>query len=249
MTQTIAVTVPVYVTDDFSIFKHLTGNRHLSFAQVKRLAESIKKNPLLTLNNPVIVNEKMEIIDGQHRLQAHKNLKEAGQHFPVHYVVQEGLTLMEARIMNSSQKPWNVRDYARAYAADGNKNYKLFLEFDERFKLNATVSIVLLTDSFKANAVDFRAGKLEVKDYKRACEIAEQLLEVAQYYHNWPHQAFARSFYKIAKHPAYKHSRMLSQIKEYNSGLNGVPQRMAELVPALNMVYNWANDTKVDLID
>ena len=60
----------VYQTNDLTICKEIGGNRVPNPQHVKRLCSSIKENGMLC--NPILVNEKMQVIDGQHRLLASK---------------------------------------------------------------------------------------------------------------------------------------------------------------------------------
>ncbi len=62
----------VYKTFDLEQFKPLHGNRQVNFAHVKRLVDSIKDNGYLL--NPITVNKNNEVIDGQHRLEAAKQI-------------------------------------------------------------------------------------------------------------------------------------------------------------------------------
>ena len=56
-------------TKNYEIFKIMDCNRELSAANLQKLIGSIKSRNLLEFR-PIIVNSKMEIIDGQHRLAA-----------------------------------------------------------------------------------------------------------------------------------------------------------------------------------
>ena len=58
----------VYLTSDLTKFKQITGNRPHNPQHVKRLTSSIKRYGVL--QNPIIVNENMVVVDGQHRLWA-----------------------------------------------------------------------------------------------------------------------------------------------------------------------------------
>ncbi len=60
----------VYQTSDLSIFKQIEGNRVPNLQHIKRLADSIRVYGMKC--NPILVNERMEVIDGQHRLMAAK---------------------------------------------------------------------------------------------------------------------------------------------------------------------------------
>ena len=62
----------VHSTNEHSVFKIQIGNRPVNNNHVARLIISMKKSYLMS---PLIVNEKMEVIDGQHRLSAQKELK------------------------------------------------------------------------------------------------------------------------------------------------------------------------------
>ena len=54
----------IYVTKDYTKFKTLDGNRALSRSQIKKLTRSFESEQIPL---PIIINEKYEVIDGQHR--------------------------------------------------------------------------------------------------------------------------------------------------------------------------------------
>lgn len=87
-------------TNNYYMFKRLEGNRFVDPKKVNKLKKSIDE--VGYISNPIIVNEKMEVIDGQHRLEA---LKELGK--PVEYIVQKNLDIKEVLFMNS--KPRKTR--------------------------------------------------------------------------------------------------------------------------------------------
>ena len=57
----------VRTTTDYTRFKTLVGNRKPNDLHVKRLSNSFQKRYLFS---PILINEKWQIIDGQHRFQA-----------------------------------------------------------------------------------------------------------------------------------------------------------------------------------
>ena len=73
----------VYTTTDYGIFKRLVGNRDIPESRISKIVESIQT--IGWVHNPIIVNERMEVIDGQGRLTALQRLK-----MPVEYIVAEG---------------------------------------------------------------------------------------------------------------------------------------------------------------
>lgn len=101
--------IVVRKTSDYSMFKVMKGNRIVSRNRVEKIIASITKVGYVI--NPIIVNERMEVIDGQGRLNA---LKELG--FPVYYLVVPGIGIRECISMNINQEKWTYMDYIRSFA-------------------------------------------------------------------------------------------------------------------------------------
>src|SRR6056297_1959576 len=115
----------VYETNDLSVFNQIKGNRPPNPQHIRRLCDSIKRNGIL--QNPIIVNEKMDVIDGQHRLLA---AKEANS--KVYYIVVEGYKLSEVQILNLNQKNWTKKDFLEGYADMGIEPYVKLRNFSRR---------------------------------------------------------------------------------------------------------------------
>ena len=163
------------VTKDWKNLKFLEDNRDIDDGAVKRLAESIKKFGQL---QPIVINEKWEVIEGQHRVRACKLLG-----IPVLYVISEGATIKEVILMNNIQRGWLNRDYLKCFCHLNHKNhdeYRKMKTFFEDYGLNFSVSINLLAGGFtytgggKANTA-FKDGNFKIKDLKKAEKYASQL--------------------------------------------------------------------------
>lgn len=84
-------------TTNYDMFKFRDDNRtKIRKRHVDTLAESIQRNNQLE-KHPIVVNQDMEIINGQHRLCAAKELG-----IPVYYIVQEEFTPEDLYISNLS---------------------------------------------------------------------------------------------------------------------------------------------------
>lgn len=102
-------------TFDYGKFKFIEGNRDVD--HVKKLEESMRECGLLL--QPILVNENMEIVEGQNRYTACMNLG-----LPVYYIIQQGIRLKEVKSLNSASKNWNTKNYIHSYAlGDQNINY------------------------------------------------------------------------------------------------------------------------------
>lgn len=117
MADKIRTDLVVKETKDYGQFKKLLGNRDVSSSRVKSIKESILRIGYQPI--PILVNEKMEVIDGQGRLKALEALD-----IPVLYMVKKGLTIDDCISMNIKMKNWTEIDYIKCYADRGNENYK-----------------------------------------------------------------------------------------------------------------------------
>lgn len=128
--------VKIYETTDYGMFKKMLGNRDIKGES--KIVDSIQRVGLV--NNPIIVNEKYEIIDGQNRLEALKQLN-----LPVSFIVQEGLGIDACRSLNIGQTNWGTEDYICSFANVGNENYRrlasLMNEFQEKFGIQGIIAM------------------------------------------------------------------------------------------------------------
>lgn len=83
----------VYITDEYDIFKKLYANRQTRKDNIKKLTASMTNNGWV--GGPIIVNENMEIVDGQNRLEGAK-----AANVPVEYLIKPGYGIKECIILN-----------------------------------------------------------------------------------------------------------------------------------------------------
>ena len=106
----------VFRTCDYSKFKRLKGNRAVLANRVSRIMQSICKHGYIT--NPIVVNENFEIIDGQGRFEALRQLE-----LPVDYIVAYGTGVKQCIALNAYGGIWTMNDYIDSYCEGGNENY------------------------------------------------------------------------------------------------------------------------------
>lgn len=107
----------VETTTTYQAFKPIDGNRYVNQLHLKRLKKSMQENYLYTI---IVVNERMEIIDGQHRFECAKELN-----LPLNYVVCKGYGLNEVHTLNQNSKVWSSEDYLDGYCKLGYQDYIL----------------------------------------------------------------------------------------------------------------------------
>lgn len=127
----------VYRTKDYDRFKKLKGNRTVLDTRKRLLISSIKERGWI--RNPITVNEHMEIIDGQGRFEA---LKELG--LPIEFVISNGATIHDCIALNIKQRNWSNMDYINSYAENGFENYITLLEMIKKYpEINVSTICVL----------------------------------------------------------------------------------------------------------
>lgn len=205
-------------TQDYSLFRRIKGNRQVSQPHVKRLLEAIKNDPQAITYNPIVVNHRMEIIDGQHRLEAIKNIN-----LPVYYVQVDDLGLEAVQKLNSLSKMWSPMDYAKSFAENGNEDYRIYIDFKLKFKFNHDVLMRYLALDVPMTGNLFKQGKLVIPNVARSYELATYLQDLQQFYERITYRNAANGFYIVATSPNYDHKRMYRQMKNYAQLINEQP--------------------------
>lgn len=157
----------VYMTTNFAAFKHITGNRTEIESRVRKIEKSV--DMVGYIPSPIIVNENMEIIDGQARYEFCKRTDT-----PIAYTVIEGLTINDCIAMNISATNWGIMDYIHSYAARGLMAYILTEKFvsESPYSLNPTMWALTGSET-NNNSEKIKQGKLDInqKDYERGKNI------------------------------------------------------------------------------
>lgn len=152
-------------TKNYNLFSYMNGNRSVHAGHVSKLVESISKKNLLKYN-PIMVDKNMMVIDGQHRLEA---AKELGLY--VYYnTVDAGL--LDVISLNTNAKNWSMSDYVESHIEMGNREYIELKVFKEKWDIGYVVAATLLMGENvedggkKARVV--KGGLFEVRDRQNA---------------------------------------------------------------------------------
>jgi hypothetical protein len=128
-------------TRNYKQFKLLHFNRDINLNHVNSLKIAIEtKNKLCV--NPIIVNSDYEVIDGQHRLQAAKELN-----VDIFYIVDEEYEETDIIIENTNRMLWNESQYVQYYAKKGLADYVFLNELmkymgEEKLPFNCIRSVL-----------------------------------------------------------------------------------------------------------
>ena len=91
----------------------MENNRPVNMSRVKKIYESMSNEGLLV--NPIVVNKRMEIIDGQHRYHASKM---SGNRY---VIVLQVNNYGEKEVIrsNTNSASWSRRDFLEFYVSKG----------------------------------------------------------------------------------------------------------------------------------
>ncbi len=180
----------VRYTTEYNKFQIMEDNRKVDDRHVAELIVNIRKRGQL---QPILVNEKWEVLDGQSRLKACRLLE-----IPVMYLLSYKTTIKDVILINTTQKPWKTVDYLKCFSHKNHWNYleyRKISEFQKAYPLRFEIAIFLLSglslnNNSGKNFRDFKAGNFKVADLERAQRQGARLLKI---------KAFAPNLVKIAK--------------------------------------------------
>lgn len=222
----------VFETKDYSIFKSLPGNRPLQTQHLNRLKASFE---IKDLRVPIVVNEKFEVIDGQHRFEVCKRLG-----FSILYLVRKGFRLKEIHILNTARKNWGWKEFMNSYADLGMEEYIKFREFMKKYGIGFRESLAMLLGIVQAgnfHMIAYANGDFKIKNLEKAEESAEKILMVKDLYFGWKRRNFVVAMLQLFQCPKYNHTEFLTKLKRQREKLFDVGSIDAYL-KLIDEIYN-----------
>ena len=229
----------VHTTTDYFLFKPLNGNRTKNLLHINRLKKSMAEQYLFTV---IVVNEKYEIIDGQHRFDVIEELK-----LPLHYVVCKGYGLEEVHRLNVLSKNWNADDYLNGYCNLGYKDYLIYREFKDKYKIGHNECMLLLSETnHTKNTGVFNKGLLKIKSLRDAQKKIETIFLLEPYYDGYKRRTFIYALYNLLKNPNFEFTEFIQKLKIQPTALQHCTD-VAQYVALIEEIYNYKRRDKVNL--
>jgi hypothetical protein len=144
----------IFKTYDYEIFKFKEENREINEIFIQKLCKSIMQNDL-TKNCPIIVDDKMNIIDGQHRYEACKRLN-----IPIHYIKSDSDFSDSVALINNVSHRWTMMDYIKFWSVSGKENYKKLYRIIKKNELGIDKILYLLGFNGGSELDKIRAGNM-----------------------------------------------------------------------------------------
>lgn len=226
-------------TTNLEQFKYLSFNRPIDRNHVVKM-KSVLQNKNDWKNHPLLVTKDMEVIDGQHRLEASKLLG-----IPVHYEISENYRPEDVFNINTCQKRWQPIDFMHYHAELGNSEYTKLRSFMRDMGYPLNVMLIWLSKEEDGRQTRFRDGKFVFRlteDTLSAMMASKQIIDILKKKHIKPISIYKQqSFHKALKYvlcnPMVDVDYLLSKIENYSSFIKYC-QSWQEYVDILADIHN-----------
>jgi len=241
----------VYKTKDYQAFNFITGNRPVIKSHLAKLITSMREEYIPV---PILINDKMEIIDGQHRYFACKELG-----LQLHYIQIKGLKLKDVQRLNELMKAWTADAFMNCYCdlalESDSGEYDDYVEYSEfkreyGFGHNETQAMLSNKTMFSGKlSDDFRKGIFKIDNLKKAKHIANQIREVGEYYSGYKRRGFVIAIMKCLVNPKYDHKRFIAKLSYQTDKLTDF-RHWQQYLTVIQDIYNYyaKEDDKVMLM-
>ena len=223
----------VLKTNDYSMFKHMVGNRNINKLHLKRLTESMSEK---YIEVPIIVNSYNQIIDGQHRFEAARELGK-----DVYYIKVRNLNLDDVHRLNTNSKNWTAEEYMQGYCELGLEDYIKYRDFKRKYGFGHNETNAILTNRSRMSGsknTDFNDGKFKIQDYDLAVKNAEKIRMVGEYYEGYKRRSFVYAMLELFENPDYNHVEFLSKLSFQSVKLQDCTDIKGYLI-LIEDIYNY----------
>ena len=169
-------------SNHYQRFSYFNSNRNLDENHVKRLMYSIELNGLL---EEITINEKWQIIDGQHRFEALKRLS-----LPVYAKIKSGASEEDIIPCNIVRRGWTIKNYVNHYASKGIADYTQLQEMISEIEpymplysntskfVKALTQVVKSNEKFNIKRFVSQLQKYKLNVYPNTTDTAKSIVEV-----------------------------------------------------------------------
>ncbi len=189
-------TLCVYNTTNYDQFSTIVGNREVNRANVRKIVASMRKEHLKV---PAIINGRGEVCDGQHRLEACRELE-----IPFYYIVIPNYELKEVQEINANQRNWRDIDFLNSFVKRDTVDRGSFTpyvnmhEMVEHYdiSISSLLTIIYEGNTNKSVGEHFRAG-MTTMSQEEIIEITDVIDDLKNINEFLPDRAFTKSFISV----------------------------------------------------
>lgn len=216
-------------------------------SHVEKIMRSIESKNLLEYR-PICVNEKFEVLDGQHRLLAAKKLG-----VDIYYMIQKESSAGDIIRLNVS-KQWSTHDYLNFYVSQGNIHYINLKNFQKTHNLPISVAINIVT-GHQGSRRAYKEGRLIYnptifKEHIINCwETVNYIKRVKGNHAKFTENSrFWSALLKLTRHKDFDPNKWFKnlEVKIYSMGPKADG---GGYIVMIQDIYNFQNRKKIDLLN
>ncbi len=236
--------ITVYSSKEYDKFSYLPGNRPVNKLHLTRLEDSLSNQVLDTV---IIVNNKFQIIDGQHRFENFRKLN-----LPINFIISDNYGLKEVQILNSTMKKWENNDFLTGYCDLGMTDYIIFRNFKKDFGLPIIISLFLLSGEKESGSTannittKFENGNFKVLQLEVAIDFAEKINKIKLLYKGATRRSFVYTIYELLHMPKFSFDIFLRKLALNPTALQDCVS-IAQYKDLIETIYNKNNKNKINL--
>ncbi len=241
---TATATAKLTSTKDYRLFVRNTDNRLLDLKKHRNLFASMQQYGFLRsfpLSVVKLPTGKMMVKDGQHRLEIAEQLD-----IPVWWV--EETVNYDVAVVNSTPKSWELSDYVKVAAGNGDGHCQELLAFCEKHKIGCGLAASLLMGLAGSSiaAGKIMAGEFEVKDRKYAEMVVATYRPVTAMTKDVKNPRFLLACMACCRVPGFDPERFVQCAKVCRDKLVNYGTRDAYL-SMMEEVYNFKRQKRLPL--
>lgn len=231
-----------YESIDYGKFRFVEANRDLNEHHVKEIMKEIQNNDLRD-ESPVKVNEKFELMEGQHTFVGCERLE-----LPIKYIFSR-MTIDDIGRYNGSQKPWTSVQVLNHYCVRKFENYLILNEFYKKYKYPISTLLVLLSgEHTKQLYKDFKFGKFEVR--QSVAQVQSILDKICEFKHFndkvFRHKTFVLTYIDCLTHPDFDHDKLVHKVSIVTEKFVKCDTQV-DYLRMIEDVYNYRNQEPIRL--
>ncbi len=248
-----AINNKFFETRDYSMFRKIRGNRPVDQAHVEQLKKLIADKDLM---DPIRVNANKEVVDGQHTLQARKELG-----LTVPYIIINSDDPLDVARLNQGRRNWSMDHYLGHHCARGKMDYKICKSKMLQYGLPVSETMILLlkiTSKWKTIHEQFKQGdfKIPAGGIENCDRIGGQLMSLKKYLLGIDNsdrkikRQMVTAYIIADRHPGFDYNRFKNAIKSKSAWLmTGTSAR--DYMQIFQKIYNSGlrPKKKINLID
>ena len=232
-------------TKNLEMFKIINYNRDIKEAEYKKVRDSIKSKNMLSLR-PINVTRDMQVIDGQHRLRAAKELG-----LEIYYVIKEDFVPEDIIALNI-QKPWMAPDYFKFYVTNKYPDYIKLDKFIKKHGITLIIALSMCIAGKHERNRSFREGTFKFLEESHEEQISKcmDIISLIQHLKGVNNSFYTRSgrFWSavitMVRHPDFDF-KLFKEKSQYLPEKFGPRASTEAYIEMFESIYNYKQRTKL----